>query len=1609
MANSAVAQSGWTTDDGNGRRTRVSAHAGPIQPTDEWLYPLDGFQFHPVVSSQGTSFVSSTNAVRAIDVGGSLLWTYSGDSYFGSPALSDDEEILYQASRTGMVYAIDAATGNEIWAFAASGPTDIMSVEAVGLDDAVYSNVSGGHLIVANADGTLRWSYGAGRSIGTVALADDGTLRVNDDGDLVSLSSGGTEQWRVQREELLDRPVGSPAVRPDGSTLLCSGFFIASVSPTGSVNWMTDQRCSSMALLDGFLVVSHNNGMEAYDYDGSQRWAVALPLIRTLLAVDSNGVIYVAGDETGILAFNRHGVRLWNLAVTPPAYSVLPAPGGRLVAALYNSSTFAGALVSATDVAGDLKVTDVTQSVLYFNPGSQATPSELQVSVRNVGTTSVNVSAPVVQGADANAFSVSALAGFIPPGDSITFDVSFAAPDAQAFFSADLVIPTDASTGNHSVELLGSVGVPTLAKGGWPTPFHDQNWSGSSEYLAPAVDASVMWEFCEGITSVFSGIDTTPVAAADGSVFVLGNAATVYHLSRTGNLLSVYDASAPSVLRSDGTFLSGNEPMRATTRMNNVLWSKHGSTSNEDFVTAIASDGTFYYVAGNNFGPRIIAISSSGETLWERQIDSHTTGAHRGLLLADDGTILYKARRRITALDRDGNQLWTSTEADRPLPAITPDGAVIIANNTSIRGLDLLTGTQLWSVEGLDNSSTGDISVAPDGTIFSGRHIVNADGTLRASPFSTTARTTISGDGYVLRTEGGDLRVYNQDGSLVRSVSSANNVSGEQVILADNGLAYVRGPGCLVAIGSEAAQQPAINLSTSDLAFGAVEPSQSAQQSVTVSNTGSAAADVSSLAITGANASDFTVTSPSVPFAINAQQAVEVEIEFSSNVEGPKSATLAITSDAPGSPHQVSLSAEVSTTQQNSAPVAIDDEANVDEDDSVTIAVLDNDTDADEQALSVAEVLSPGNGTAAIVDGTSITYTPDPDYFGPDVFRYLATDGIANSDTATVAVTVNPINDAPVAVDDAVFTARNAAVDFDPRANDSDVDDTDIEFVGVGPTSAGGTVEITGNGLTYAPPTDFTGTDSFEYTISDPQDATATAAVVVNVDIAQFAHTGITSIGVSGVATAVNNNGIVVGAARMSDGSIHAWKYENGTQQMLNLPGTTQSIAYDINDADRIVGFALGADSIGRAFVHEPSGATMYYQPQGSTLSVAYGINESGRVVGQVTTADGGPEARFFAPQFQSGHPIEAAGSEFFAINEDDIAVGVAYRADGTPVPLVGGQILSSSGRIYDASLGGGVGSLFDGSNSIATVWDGDLNVTNPFGTTGFSEAYAINDAGWIVGANQNPAATKRGDEPANLHSRTLKILIASAGKAAIDGLEATLLAGTSLRRLDDVTSASGWTLVEARDINDVGDIVGWGNVGGVPQAFMLSASSNMPPSTRDDEIAAASEGAVTIRVLDNDDDADGDALQIVRVGRPAIGSARVSGDSTSIVYEAGGVEGSDTFTYTVTDGEGSSSTARVRVIVARGLSADRSQIVSRYPNPASSELTIVLNLVAEEPATVEVFDLLGRVVRRVWLHDNGAGLRTIQVPTGRLAPGTYLIRFEHGGDVDTSRFVVIW
>ena len=196
-------------------------------------------------------------------------------------------------------------------------------------------------------------------------------------------------------------------------------------------------------------------------------------------------------------------------------------------------------------------------------------------------------------------------------------------------------------------------------------------------------------------------------------------------------------------------------------------------------------------------------------------------------------------------------------------------------------------------------------------------------------------------------------------------------------------------------------------------------------------------------------------------------------------------------------------------TAPNFPPVAVDDGGvgfTTAEDVAFTTAdVLTNDTDPNGDPLSVTGVDTAGTvgGVVDNGDGT-FDYTPLADFNGTDSFGHTVSDPEGASDTGTVTITVTAVNDPPVAVADGgvgFTTAEDVAfTTADVLTNDTDVEADPLSVTGLDTAgTVGGVVDNTDGTFGYTPPANFNGSDSFDYTVSDPAGASDTATVTITV------------------------------------------------------------------------------------------------------------------------------------------------------------------------------------------------------------------------------------------------------------------------------------------------------------------------------------------------------------------------------------------------------------------------------------------------------------------------------------------------------------------------------
>ncbi len=194
----------------------------------------------------------------------------------------------------------------------------------------------------------------------------------------------------------------------------------------------------------------------------------------------------------------------------------------------------------------------------------------------------------------------------------------------------------------------------------------------------------------------------------------------------------------------------------------------------------------------------------------------------------------------------------------------------------------------------------------------------------------------------------------------------------------------------------------------------------------------------------------------------------------------------------------------VSIDAVNDPPVATNDQATMNEDETpVVISILSNDLDPDSQ-IDATSVLLSGitNGNFTVNGAGVVTYAPPANFNGTATARYTVSDeGGLKSNEATITVTVNPVNDPPLATNDNVVTDEGVVVTFNVIANDTDPDGS-INGSTVNLTNAaGGTFTASSGEVTFTPTPGFNGTATANYTVKDNAGLTsntATISVTVN-------------------------------------------------------------------------------------------------------------------------------------------------------------------------------------------------------------------------------------------------------------------------------------------------------------------------------------------------------------------------------------------------------------------------------------------------------------------------------------------------------------------------------
>ena len=664
---------------------------------------------------------------------------------------------------------------------------------------------------------------------------------------------------------------------------------------------------------------------------------------------------------------------------------------------------------------------------------------------------------------------------------------------------------------------------------------------------------------------------------------------------------------------------------------------------------------------------------------------------------------------------------------------------------------------------------------------------------------------------------------------------------------------------------------------------GAVNEDASVNIDVLANDTDPDPADVAGLTVTSAVANNGTVV-----IEANNTLTYTPTADFS----GTDTISYAI-SDGNGGTATASVA--VTVTEVADAPVfGVADFAVATDEDNVLSGRVPAATDADGDALEYdLGATVPTKGVVVVADDGSFVYTPTANATGADSFTVTVTDNdVTTADaTITVNVTINALNDGPVAVNDAAATnedTTSAAIVV--LANDTDVESDPLSVTSA--VAGNGTVAIVANELFYTPATDFNGVDTIAYTISDGNGGTATAQVTVTV-------------------AAVND------APTFDFGAVSF-----ATDEDVLLAGQVPA-ASDV-DGPNLVYSLVAASAVGGTAVVAADG-TFTFDPTGGT---------SGNATFDVQVTDSDPTTPetatitvniAVAPVNDAPTAADNAGAQTFT--EDTATTVTVTITDGDSGTT---SITSAEAGNGTVAINNATGELtytpnadFNGADTITyTVSDGDLTATNTVAIT--------------VGADND--ASVLGDDQASTQEDVAVVLQASSllsnDSDVDDGLSiaSAVLSGgdTTVNGATVAVDGSGnITYTPSGDFNGQAEITYTTNTGSTATVFVDVGPTNDAPVATSPGALTAAEGDAsgvigTVTSTDADGAGDvptfeiigGNAAGLFSIANPATGAITLTGTGAGGAVDDADV-GSYELTVRVTDGSGAADEVAVTVTIS--------------------------------------------------------------------------------------------
>jgi hypothetical protein len=610
------------------------------------------------------------------------------------------------------------------------------------------------------------------------------------------------------------------------------------------------------------------------------------------------------------------------------------------------------------------------------------------------------------------------------------------------------------------------------------------------------------------------------------------------------------------------------------------------------------------------------------------------------------------------------------------------------------------------------------------------------------------------------------------------------------------------------------------------------------------------------------------------------------------NFPGPTSDDFTYTLNG-GSIGTVSMSVDC----VNDPPVANNDAATVGEDASATaVSVLSNDSDVEGDAITIVSASDPANGTVAITGGgTGLTYKPDTNYCNnppgtsPDTFTYTV-NGTSPNKTATVSMTVNCVDDSPVAVNDSKsVTEDDPATAVDVLANDTDVDGGSKSIASIA-QPVHGQVAITGGGtgLTYKPNANYCNfpgglpSDDFTYTLNGG----STGTVSMTVDC-------------------VNDAPVAV------DDSTTVSEDANATSiDVLDNDTDVEGDGIAITDRTQAPHGNVVITGGGTGLTYRPT--TNYCGPDSFTYTVNGG--DTAIVSVTVTCADDPPVA--VNDSFTVGGNSSATALGVLT-NDTDIDSGtkeitsVTVASHGTVTPT-GGTTNHWTGLTYQPTNG------YCGPDSFTYTLNGGSSATVSITVDCSGDPIAVDDAKTVT--EDDPATAI--DVSGNDTDSDGGAITISSGTQPTNGT--VVLTGGTAGARTGLTYKPNANYCNSPPGTNLDTFQYTVNGGDTATVSVTVDCVNDPPVANDDNAALDEDAPATaVSVLSDDTDVEADAITIVSASDPANGTVAITGGGAGLTYEPDAnycndppTVPADSFTYTI-NGDSPSNTAIVSMTVS--------------------------------------------------------------------------------------------